>query len=137
MALKFFRCTICNNIVTKIVDSGNPLSCCGRPMQELRPGMTDGAVEKHVPVYKIEDGIVHVKVGSEPHPMTDMHHIVFIAIETNKGMQIKFVWDEEKGKSCDEQCKAECCFCLSKGEELVAVYEYCNLHGVFMCEAKR
>ena len=137
MTQRFLRCEVCGNIVAVVEDSGVPIVCCGQNMSEIKANTTDGAVEKHVPVYKIEDGIVHVKVGSEPHPMTDMHHIVFIAIETNKGMQIKFVWDEEKGKSCDEQCKAECCFCLSKGEELVAVYEYCNLHGVFMCEAKR
>lgn len=136
MAIKFYKCSICNNIVGKIVDSGNPLSCCGRQMEELQSGMTDGAVEKHVPVCKIEDGVVHVKVGEQPHPMTDMHHILFIAIETTRGMQIKFVWNEAESKSCEDNCEAECCFKLCKGEKLIAAYEYCNLHGLFKCDCE-
>ena len=33
-------------------------------MSEIIPGTTDAAVEKHVPVWTMENGIVHVKVGS-------------------------------------------------------------------------
>ena len=32
-------------------------------MQELKAGVTDAAVEKHVPVYTIEGSHVHVVVG--------------------------------------------------------------------------
>ena len=37
-------------------------------MSEIVPGTTDAAVEKHVPVWTVENGIVHVKVGSVEHP---------------------------------------------------------------------
>ena len=32
-------------------------------MQELKAGVTDAAVEKHVPVYTVEGSHVHVMVG--------------------------------------------------------------------------
>lgn len=131
MALKFYKCSICGNIVCMINDSGNPLTCCGKQMVELKPGMTDGAVEKHVPVCSTVNDTAFVKVGEEPHPMTDMHHIEFIAIETNLGIHIRYVWNEEDK---DETCKAKCCFKLCIGEEVIAAYAYCNLHGMFKCD---
>ena len=36
-------------------DQGVPVICCGEPMQELKAGVTDAAVEKHVPVYRSEE----------------------------------------------------------------------------------
>ena len=42
-------------------------------MSEIVPGTTDAAVEKHVPVWTVENGIVHVKVGSVEHPMLPEH----------------------------------------------------------------
>ena len=32
-------------------DSGVPVMCCGQKMTEIIPGTSDGAVEKHLPVY--------------------------------------------------------------------------------------
>ena len=62
--IKFFRCDRCGNIVTKLVDSGAPLSCCGQPMTELVPNTVDAAAEKHVPVIEVAGNEVVVKVGS-------------------------------------------------------------------------
>ena len=140
MAMKFYKCSVCGNIVYKVIDSDMPLTCCGRQMVELRAGMTDGASEKHVPVYSEEGGIVMVKVGAEDHPMTDMHHIEFIAIETDKGVQIRFMGKmidnrrcfEGCGEKCPDECKAECCFKLCEGENLLNIYSYCNLHGMYV-----
>ena len=56
--IKFFRCDKCGNIVTKLVDSGAPLSCCGQPMTELVPNTVDAATEKHVPVIAVEGNVV-------------------------------------------------------------------------------
>lgn len=122
MSIKFYECEVCGNIVCKIEDSGMPMTCCGRQMRELKPGSTDGAREKHVPEFEIHDNKVHVKVGIEPHPMEQIHHVEFIVIETNKGFQLRRL----KGET-----KAEADFCLLNNEQLVAVYEYCNLHGLF------
>ena len=62
MEQKFYICKHCGNIIAKVKDTGVPVICCGEPMSEIIPGTTDAAVEKHVPVWTVENGIVHVKV---------------------------------------------------------------------------
>lgn len=86
--LTVFKCKKCGSMVVKINQGGCSPSCCGEPMKELRANDTDGAKEKHVPDVKVEDGVVKVQVGSVAHPMLDEHYIVFIALETEKGVQI-------------------------------------------------
>ncbi len=107
-------------MVIKINQKGCSPSCCGEPMQELRANETDGAKEKHVPDVKVVDGIVKVQVGSVAHPMLEEHYITFIALETDKGIQIKYL-------NPGEAPAAE--FKVADGEKPIAVYEFCNLHG--------
>ncbi len=123
--VKFYICETCKNIITKIVDSKVPVVCCGKPMKELVPGAVDGALEKHVPAVTIEGNTVKVQIGEVIHPMLPEHYIQFIALETKGGVQIKNL------KAGDEP-KAE--FVLADGDEAVAVYEYCNLHGLWVKE---
>ena len=73
MEQKFYICKHCGNIIAKVKDAGVPVVCCGEPMSEIVPGTTDAAVEKHVPVWTVENGIAHVKVGSVEHPMLPEH----------------------------------------------------------------
>ena len=54
MEMKFYRCAHCGQIVAIVKGTGVPIICCGEPMQEIIPGTTDAAVEKHVPVYQVE-----------------------------------------------------------------------------------
>ena len=54
--MKFYKCNTCGNIITKLNDSGVPVVCCGEKMEELVPGATDGAFEKHVPSVTVEGG---------------------------------------------------------------------------------
>ena len=45
MNTKFYICRTCGNIIEKINDSGVPVVCCGKPMEELVPnGMMDIAL---------------------------------------------------------------------------------------------
>lgn len=141
--LRVYKCKVCGNIVVKIKDSGLDMSCCDRPMTELKPGMTDGLMEKHVPVVERLGNTVKVKVGAEEHPMTDVHHIEFIIAETTKGYHICYLggyvedqkrYEVECKKGCFDKCKPEASFVLKDKEELLAVYEYCNLHGLYMTE---
>ncbi|MBD5560479.1 MAG: desulfoferrodoxin FeS4 iron-binding domain-containing protein [Clostridia bacterium] len=120
--LKFYRCDHCGNIITKVHDGGVDVVCCGEPMKELVAGSTDGAAEKHVPQYEVKDGIVTVNVGSVDHPMEDKHYIEWVALETNQGTQIKYL---EPGE------KPHVEFALAPGEDVVNVYEYCNIHGLW------
>ena len=120
--MKFFRCNHCGNIIVKIKDSSVPVVCCGENMQELVPGTTDAAVEKHLPVYETNGSTVSVTVGSVSHPMMPEHFINWVCLQTNKGFQLKYLNPGEEPKAV---------FALSDGEKVEAVYEYCNLHGLW------
>ena len=123
--LKFFKCEVCKNIIIKLADSGVPVSCCVKPMKELVPGAVDGALEKHVPAVTVDGKNVKVQIGEVIHPMLEEHFIQFIALETKNGFQVKYL------KAGDEP-KAE--FTVAADDEAVAVYELCNLHGLWVKE---
>ena len=122
MEQKFYICEHCGKMVALVKESGVPVMCCGQKMTEIIPGTTDAAVEKHVPVYTVENNIVHVKVGEVEHPMTPEHFIEWVSIQTNQGNQRKAL------KPGDQP---EICFALCNGDEVEAVYAYCNLHGLW------
>ena len=89
MEVRYCICKHCGNIVEKVKDKGVPVICCGEPMQELKAGVTDAAVEKHVPVYTVEGSHVHVVVGETKHPMLEEHFIEWITLNTNQGIYRK------------------------------------------------
>ena len=120
--MKFYVCEHCGNIIQFVKASGVPVMCCGQKMKEIIPGVSDGAAEKHVPAVKVEGNKVIVEVGSVEHPMVDVHYIEWIILKTNKGVQRKHL------KPGDAP-KAE--FALLDGEVVEAVYEHCNLHGLW------
>ena len=120
--MKFFICEHCGNIVTFVESKGVPVMCCGQKMTEMTANTTDAAQEKHVPVVSADGDKVTVKVGSAEHPMTEEHHIAWIALETENGSQIKYL---------DHTGKPEAEFALA-GDKVKAVYAYCNLHGLWM-----
>ncbi len=120
--MQLFICSHCGNIITKIEDKKVPVSCCGELMKKIEPNTFDGATEKHVPKYVIENNVVKVSVGEVEHPMLEAHYIKWIIVETNKGFNVKYL-------NYDQKPYAE--FALTNDEEVVAVYEFCNLHGVW------
>ena len=54
--MKFYKCTGCAKLLSVIDDAKCTPRCCGEPMIELVANTTDGAKEKHVPVYEVKDG---------------------------------------------------------------------------------
>jgi superoxide reductase len=123
--MEFYICEHCGNLVGMVHNSGVPMMCCGQKMTKLVPGTTDAAVEKHVPVYTVDGNKVSVTVGSVEHPMTEAHLIQWIALETAKGAQRKVL-------KAGDAPKAE--FALTEDDSVVAVYAYCNLHGLWKAE---
>ena len=123
MATKFFKCRHCGNVVEKVVDSGVAVICCGEKMEELVPNTVEASGEKHIPVVtRIDECSIKVEVGSVPHPMLPEHHIAFIYVEPEDGgIRINL----------KDKPEAIVCTCSSKP---VAVYEYCNLHGLWKTE---
>lgn len=120
MATKFFKCRHCGNVIEKIVDSDVPVVCCGEKMEELVANTVEASVEKHLPVVtRIDDCTIKVEVGSVAHPMLPEHHIAFIYVETeNGGIRVNL----------SDKPEAVICTCSSRP---IAVYEYCNLHGLW------
>ncbi len=124
--MKIVKCQKCPNMVAYLEKAACNVRCCGEEMLELVPNTTDAAGEKHVPVILREGQKVTVKVGSVTHPMQDAHFIQWIALETKQGMQRKTLLPG---------AAPEAVFALAEGDEPVAAYEYCNLHGFWKQEA--
>ena len=118
---KFYKCSVCGQMVGKIKESACPIMCCGKPMEHLEANTTEAAFEKHIPDAKVEDNIVKVQVGSVTHPMLEEHYIEWIYLETDKGGARKVL----KPGDAPEVCFALC------DETPKAVYAYCNLHGLW------
>ncbi len=122
MEMKFYICEHCGNMIAMVKDSGVPVMCCGQKMKEIVPGTTDAAVEKHVPVWEVRDNKVFVTVGAAEHPMLPEHYIEWIAVHTRQGNQRKTLQPGEAPRAC---------FALCEGDEVLAVYAYCNLHSLW------
>ena len=121
---KFYICEKCGNIVGIINNSGVPMMCCGQKMTKLEAGVVEASHEKHIPVVTVEGNTVRVNVGSVTHPMSEEHHIAWIYLQTNRGGQRKCL---------DVTGAPEVTFALAD-ETPVAVYAYCNLHGLWKTE---
>ena len=122
MEQKFYRCTHCGNIIAKVHDSKVPVMCCGEAMQEIIPNTVDASNEKHIPEYTVNGNMVSVVVGSVIHPMSEEHYIEWISIQTNFGNQRKCLTPTSTPTAQ---------FALIEGEEIEAVFAYCNLHGLW------
>ena len=122
MEQKFYYCAHCGKIIAVVKESGVPVMCCGQKMQEIIPGTTEAATEKHIPVYTVENNIVKVKVGEVAHPMLAEHYIEWVSLQTKQGNQRKVLAPESA---------PEVCFALCEGDAVEAVYAYCNLHGLW------
>lgn len=122
MEQKFFICEHCGKIIAVVKESGVPVMCCGQKMKEIIPGSTDAAIEKHVPVYTVENNIVKVKIGEVEHPMLSEHYIEWVSVQTKQGNQ---------RKQLVPGAAPEVCFAICEGDDVEAVYAYCNLHGLW------
>ena len=120
--MRFFVCGHCGNLVEMVKDKGVPMMCCGQKMTELVAGTVEAAAEKHITSYTVEGNVVKVNVGSVDHPMVAEHYIEWVVVETLKGVYRVNLKPEEKPY-------AE--VVLNAGDEVVAVYAYCNLHGLW------
>ena len=121
---KFYICPHCRNIAEMVYDTDIPLHCCGDQMEVLVPGSVDASVEKHVPDVKISKGLVEVNVGSVNHPMEKVHWIEWVQIITDQGSYRKWL---NPGEAPNVKF-------LLDGEKPLAVYAYCNLHGLWKKE---
>ncbi len=98
------------------------VSCCGEKLSAVKVGSVDAAKEKHVPVIEAAGTAVTVKIGSVSHPMTAEHHIAWVCLKTEKGIQFK---------ELPVDGKPEVRFAITEDDKVLEAYEFCNLHGVW------
>ena len=110
------------NIVELLEDRNGILTCCGSAMEEIIPGTVEASKEKHIPVYSVNGNEVIVRVGSVDHPMQDVHYIEWVMLQTKFGNQRRMLKPNDA---------PEVKFALLDNDEVVAVYAYCNLHGLW------
>lgn len=122
MEQKFYKCETCGQIIEKVNATVVPVMCCGKPMKEIIPGTIDASLEKHVPVYVVENNVVKVSIGAIEHPMIAEHYIEWVSLQTSQGTQRKHLTPNSKPY-------AE--FVISEGEKVECVMAYCNLHGLW------
>ena len=122
--MKYFVCEHCGNIVEMVNDSGVPVVCCGEKMEALAPNTVEASSEKHLPVVTVENDTVHVNIGSADHPMLPEHFIEWVYVQTENGGQRKALKPGDAPNVSFRLCD----------DKPVAVYAYCNLHGLWMTE---
>ena len=120
-SVKYYICRHCGNLVEMVEDAGvNPV-CCGEDMEELVPNTVEASGEKHIPSVSVLGNVVAVNVGSVDHPMLDEHWIEWVELVTENGSQRKYLKPGSAPKVI---------FHLGE-DQPVAVYAYCNLHGLW------
>ncbi|MBU5575378.1 MAG: desulfoferrodoxin [Candidatus Aenigmatarchaeota archaeon] len=115
-----YKCQICGNIVSVMHAGIGILVCCGQPMVLLKEKIEEEGKEKHLPVVTINKNNIHVKVGSIEHPMESNHYIEWIEVITENKKYIKFLSPGSKPEA-DFEIK----------DKIIAVREYCNVHGLW------
>ena len=121
---KFYICPHCGNIVEMVHDAGVKPFCCGQQMDRLVPNTVEASGEKHIPAVTLRDNLVEVNVGSVDHPMVDVHWIEWVQLVTDKGSHRKWL---NPGEAPHVKF-------LLEDEKPLAVYAYCNLHGLWKTE---
>ena len=118
------KCMKCGALVQVFEDchcENCGIQCCKEAMKTLVPNSADAAAEKHLPTYEINDGKIFVTVN---HVMEEDHYIEWIAFATNNKMVFKYL---KPGKEATAHCKYK---------EGMAVYSYCNKHGLWKIDVK-
>ena len=122
--IKYFKCPICGNVIEVVNGDIQRIKCCSKTPELLIANTIDASLEKHVPVYEIDNNEIVVKVGDIIHPMEEKHYIMWVSLVTN-----------------DRVIHVE----LKPGNEPIVrfpyvkgsiIYEYCNLHGLWKKEVE-
>lgn len=121
---KFYICRTCGNQIATVHNSGVPPFCCGKKMEELVPNTVEASVEKHLPAVTQEGTTLVVNVGSVNHPMAEEHFIEWVYVETESGEMLKTLKPGQEPHVTFELGQ----------EKAIAVYAYCNLHGLWKVE---
>ncbi len=123
---KFYICKHCGNIVGLVQNAGVPVMCCGQKMELMEPSTAEEGVEKHLPVVEVIDNTVLVTVGEKLHPMEKDHSILWVYLQTDKGGH----------RRCLDVGREPYATFILAGEKPLAVYAFCNIHGLWKTEVE-
>lgn len=125
--IEIFVCRICGNVVVRLNDGGTSMVCCGKKMERLQAisdaFMDDKLLEKHLPVVNLVEDKVTVQVGSLPHVMVDSHFIEWVLLHVRTGFQMHYFKVEDFPYYE---------FLVNGEDTPIAVYAYCNIHGLWV-----
>ena len=126
MEERFYFCDSCGNLLFAAIASGVIPYCCGGEMTLLEPNVSDGNSDKHLPVVSfISSHSMMVRVGSDLHPMTADHNIRFVCLVTNVEAIVRYLNVDDPPEVC-----------LHYDGDPVAIYAYCNVHGLWRSDLK-
>jgi len=120
---QLYKCNICGKMIEVVLDGAGELVCCNHPMEKINSHKSEGEFsEKHLPVMVTENNKKLVKIGSEPHPMTKEHYIMFVEAFSLDGKYMKrtYLNPDEKPEMEPE------CLCRT-----VQARAWCNIHGLW------
>lgn len=120
--MKFYKCDHCKSVALEVIAGKDG---CVSGFGEVEANVTEAATEKHIPVVEREGNTITVTVGSVEHPMLEEHYIMLIYLETCRGGIFKRLKPGEAPRAVFE---------IPEGQTPKAVYEYCNIHGLWKTE---
>ncbi len=120
--MRFYKCDECDDLVLQLFSKDGPMLDCPAGRTEVKVGTIDASLEKHVPHIKREGDILKVQIGEVEHPMIPEHWIDFILAEKTNGFELI------KLKPGDAP------YAEFDAKDVVAIYEFCNLHGLWKAE---
>ena len=121
---EIYKCSICGNIVEVLCEGEGELVCCGEPMEHLKEKTEGEHQEWHIPVIEKQDkNTILIKVGENPHPMTEEHYIKMIEILDDDCIARKYLHPNDKPE-----------FLIKSDKMPKMARAYCNLHGLWKGE---
>ena len=122
---QLYKCRHCGQVV-EVLDGGALPVCCGETMICQAANTVEASHEKHIPVVEVQDNGILVKIGSEPHPMTEEHYIEWVEV-INGCYSNRYYF-----KPGD---RPQAAFYVPMQPNLV-VRAYCNIHGLWQNKEK-
>ena len=120
--MRFYQCRNCNQVHIKLIDYDLPVYCCESEADEIIPNNCDGDEDIHIPVIRKIGNFVTINIGKKLHPMVDIHYISFVLLETNQGIQYKYL---------KKNTLPLVDFIVANDEEILNVYVYCTTHSLW------
>ena len=118
---EIYVCELCGNIIEILEPGDGELVCCGQEMTLQNENSVDASKEKHVPVVTLEGDLVHISIGSVPHPMESAHYIMWIEVWEGDRVKRQYLKPGDEPKAT---------FTTEGGT--IIVREYCNIHGLWI-----